>query len=295
MRRCGGASVFALGLLIGACVLDVDGTGPRAMSPSGEQPSNGMGGAGGGTGGAGAGEEGGGGDGGAGGDAPIEGPFCDANDPTLVACHPFDDGFHGGGDSVSGPGRIEDRSGRGNHLVDVRNARFEPGRGGKALRMDGGSYARIDYNPSIDFTLLTVELWVQPAALPAPGQRMGLVDSDLRFGLFVNEDGIVDCHLPQMGGVLRSSPQALRGAAWSYVACMYDGNEGRLYIDGARVATAPVGALPQEHNRPIVVGGDDPGADRFHGLIDRLRLFDGVRSERQICLAALRPACPSSG
>lgn len=261
-------ALSALASLVPACVLDTSGTGnlpPASASPDPVTTSSSSVG----SGSSGSGSSG---SGGSGGGAPLPAAFCDADDPSLVACYRFDRTTADGSQYHHDPSVAE-------------NVSYGAGVVGEALRLQPDSHVRIPSAQGWDITTATLELWVQPAALPAgtlgeTSPRVGLLDRDGHFGLFIYPGGQLGCTLGE-----RLLAGSVAAGAWTHVACTSDGAEVRLYVDGTlagSLATQPLAPTSSE----IALGSNAPDGDRFEGLIDDLRIWSAPRTPAQICADA---------
>jgi hypothetical protein len=202
-------------------------------------------------------------------------PFCDANDLALVACYDLD-------------GTVADGS---PHHLDpdvMTNVSFGAGKVGQALVVSKTTEVDVADNALFDVSALTIEAWIDLTALPVTGDRAGILDCDQQYGFFVYPGGDIQCSI----GVTVTA--AITAGQWIHVACTHDGaGTGKLYINGAPMATAPVGALSTGGTTGITIGGNNPpgGGNPLDGSLDQLRLFSAARTDAQICADAGRLSC----
>ena len=133
----------------------------------------------------------------------------------------------------------------------------------------------IAQSPSLELQQLTVKFWVRPSAFPVgPGEepRMGLIDGEATFRMYIHEKGIVRCSMT--GRPEAFSKVALPLNESTHVACTFDGKAMRLS------STAMVAEPCRTANRPIDCvdgdGHDFPSSDNLLGDIDRLELWNTV-------------------
>jgi hypothetical protein len=247
---------------------DRSATGGATTLSGGGDPVGGGGGSGGvgGSGGSGGSTAAGGhaGAGGGGGAPPL---FCEA--AALIACYPFE------GDAADGTGNGHDAS--------AQNVTYVQGEEGLAVELDATSLVQIPASDSFTSSALTIEVWLRLAELPAPGYRMGIVDYNSRWGLWIDDQG-VRCTVS--GYADMTGPQLTVGL-WQHVACTIDGTARGLYLDGVSVDSAN-GAIitPTPTGEPLTIGSNAPSGDALIGRIDQLRIFGAARSAAQICEAA---------
>ncbi|MDP0491745.1 MAG: LamG-like jellyroll fold domain-containing protein [Verrucomicrobiota bacterium JB023] len=127
---------------------------------------------------------------------------------------------------------------------------------------------------------LTLEAWFNARAF---GPRTGLVTkaegSD--YGIFVN-DGRPNFIVHIDGSYLEmEAPQPmLTTGEWHHIAGVYDGSEGRLYVDGKLVVSKQRTGKRRTNNHPLIIAGDTGrrGANSlFTGRIDSVRLSNVAR------------------
>jgi hypothetical protein len=227
----------------------------------------GIGGVGGSGGEAGTGTGGAGGAGGTGG-APATG-FCD--EPALALCYEFE------GNALDGTAAHNDAT--------VTSVGYASGISGQSISLDASSVVEPPAG-AVAVAELTIELWIYPTALPQVGGRMGLLDNDGRYGLFLYQDGEVRC--TGAGGY--SSGWGITDNVWTHIACTIGGVEARLYVDGVLAQTSVAGTLDSTPS-VVRIGSNSPSGDPFLGQLDQLRLFSVVRTDAEICAAANGTDC----
>ena len=196
----------------------------------------------------------------AGGDATSS---CATADSRLRACFTFD------GDS-------RDRSSYGNH-AHPGNVSYVPGKSGQAARFSERSRMLVAQSPSLELQQLTVKFWVRPSVLPVgPGEegRMGLIDGEATFRMYIQEKGIVRCSLTGRPEALSQVPLPLN--EWTRVACTFDGKAMRLYFNGEVVAETVQNGRIAQSIASMAIGHDFPSSDNLLGDIDQLELWNAV-------------------
>ncbi len=184
-----------------------------------------------------------------------------------------------------------------------------------SLYLDGaGDRARITdaapVNPSavpagyqVSGTAITVEAWVYPMDVPAPGQLREIItrppnngyglDPYRTFGLsiigadqlssepvlaFIISDGVST--IGTAGEIAVRDTARVKVGEWTHVAGTYDGSSVKLYINGALVSSLPFTASIGTGTTGLYIGGHAFGA--FKGLIDEVRLWNVTRSVSEI-------------
>ena len=200
-------------------------------------------------------------------------PFCDPNEPMLVACYELDG---------------TTRDGTANQLhASMTDVTFIGGMAGLAMQFGATSAADVADSPKFDVAALTIEAWIAPLMLPATGQRAGILDMNGQYGFFVHEAGRLQC---TAGGANSLQLDAnISTAAWTHVACAYDGVTMRVYVNGAKLFEGGGGgAISTGGSTGISIGADNPpgSGSRLIGAIDQVRLWARVRTDAEICEAA---------
>ena len=173
-------------------------------------------------------------------------------------------------------------------------------KGNGRIRVKDANPVNPDANPpayAITGNTITVEAWVFPMSLPAENQQYIIVkrpyyegepyrsyelnienfDEDVvpRFS-FIVTDGTVP-----LNGVFPNDPDPAVLGSWTHVAGVYDGSMARLYINGEMAAeetfTENIGA----GDVGFFIGGRFRN-ERFHGLIDEVRLWNIARTQTEI-------------
>jgi hypothetical protein len=214
-------------------------------------------------------------------DAAIDGvtfaPLCDADDPDLRLCMDFE------GSVASGAGTTL--------TVDAMNVAFLDGAVGGAARVTSASVIHVDENPALDFTTaMTIEAFVQIQPDPAPSPRVGIVDNNAQYGMWIDEDFQPYC--TGNGSVVIG--EAVLPRSWSHVACVFDGSTLRIYQGGLQIASAPQPmALSTNGGDGLNVGqdcrGDGQSGDPLNGSVDEVRIWSEVRTQEQLQEASSRP------
>ncbi len=194
-----------------------------------------------------------------------DGGFCDYCDPTLILCIQFEGG-------------IADKS-RYAHVIDVDgSAAFITTPAGEAIALDG-SVNMTALTPEVDVRPgLTIEVVAKIGKLPPDGGRSGFIDRDGNFGLFLHDDGSVNCsNARTAAGTDPSGP--------THIACVIAPGRARIFYQGLRVALTDAGGAGAS-NQPIAIGRNSPSGDPFVGEIASLRIYTRAKTTAEIALAA---------
>jgi hypothetical protein len=200
---------------------------------------------------------------------------------SLVAYWPFD---AAAGDS------FVDATGNGYNASDT-GLMLVSGIRGKALDCRGGGFDLIVANSKTGFLLnnLSIESWCSLHAYPARGTHgkilcFGSAAPGVRngFNMFVNEDGYVSLSLAsgdESDWIVVQSTHTLVLNQWYHIACSYDGNVSKVYINGVLEGSYPYsGGIGYPVGLDATIGcgksGDGSVSNWLNGRIDELKLYN---------------------
>ncbi len=127
---------------------------------------------------------------------------------------------------------------------------------------------------------ITIEGWVKADNFSANSNLMSTAFNQMR--LWVNESSF-NCYFNYVNAGNRrvSWDTSVSNNTWYHMACMYDGQYQRLYVDGVKVEEVSVGSdtINQDSN-PLLIGR--LSAEYMSGEIDEVRIWDVARSEAEI-------------
>ena len=210
---------------------------------------------------------------------PVNFSVIPENDNTLVAYYPLDEGS----------GTVaKDFSGNGNDGNLVNGPTWVDGKYGKALSFDGvDDYVEVPDSLSLNPKSITIEFWVYQISR-----------NPNTWTFLVNKDGWKSYHLisedvwatNRVGFTVRVNGADYRlwtskaiGSYWSYLAFTYDASTGeqRTYVNGEldTEVLQPVGDIDTLAG-PLRITGSK--AERFHGLIDEVRIYNRALTEEEI-------------
>jgi hypothetical protein len=168
---------------------------------------------------------------------------------------------------------------------------------GRALSLASTSNVQIEETTRLDLQSFTVEAWLNPSFFS--GQNLSVVNNGGQYGMFVDPDNAPFCVkvTPPMAVVPTYAPvtMALKTGQWTHVACVYDGTNLTVYVDGANAnadtttggAVAIAGMAGTGIGSQIAAQAQD---NHYVGLIDNLRIWSVARTGAQICADAA-PNC----
>ncbi len=195
---------------------------------------------------------------------------------------------------------VPDASGNGFTAVGVGDVAFAPGKVGRALRLDGKSYLRVDDGAGCNPTSITIAAWVLPERTTARrgivAKRIGNTASPFVLGI---SDGLLrfeGCGTSQKFWPFNFSGPALEVGKWSHVAVTLEaGRKIVLYLNGRAVAAKEIDESPAPNPEPIVLGREAWGGEQgqqspayFHGLLDEVKLWKRALAPEEVAAEAGR-------
>ncbi|MBV1857466.1 MAG: LamG domain-containing protein [Nannocystaceae bacterium] len=199
--------------------------------------------------------------------------LCDDSLAALRACYDF-----AGADS----GTLSDGS-MNNNGGTTAGVVLEPGPFGEALRGSEDSVVSVMDDETLDITGdLTFEAWVWLDSLPGAG-RIGILDNDGQYSLMVYEGAGLRCSVG--GGAVFSGVVATE--EWFHVACVYDGSDLSLWVDGVMLDSVGSGSAGSSNNQPMSLADTSPGFQQpMDGLLGGVRVWSEARSAEELGEAA---------
>ncbi|HEX3131761.1 MAG TPA: LamG domain-containing protein [Thermoanaerobaculia bacterium] len=168
----------------------------------------------------------------------------------------------------------------------VGGTTFDLGKVGQAFRFDGVD-DRVEIPNLGSFTQITAQAWVYREG--ATNTRESLVSYELGCGivLSLNENGV--SQLPRLWVNVNGSWQFAEGTQpfpfgrWTHLAGTYDGQEIRLYVDGALAAVTPAVGNMTQCNEKVALGSRRSFDQYFFpGRLDEVTIFDRALSASEI-------------
>jgi hypothetical protein len=209
---------------------------------------------------------------------PAQRVVCPREQNGLRLCLRFEDG-------------VNDES-AGGLTVDSDQVAFEAGApgAGRAARLEGGSSIRVQETPALDLQQsITAEAWIKLDRLPTGMARVGVIDKQSRYGMFVLPSGALACSA--RGAVATTGGGAVPAGRWVAVGCTASGSGVQAWVSGAsRAEAAPSAGDPAPPLPGLAIGSNMPSGDPLIGSIDNVRIWNRTLSNEEICAAAL--GCP---
>jgi len=184
-------------------------------------------------------------------------------------------------DSIEG-GKVKDASGNGRDGVIVGSAKLVDGKVGKGVSVTTPDEIHIEDDGSLDgMKALTAEIWVFMETQQATGliQKGTAWDANMSYLIQPWSDGNIYFGIKTTASRAITKPGDFPLKEWYHLAATYDGSTLRLYINGKKMAEAPVPAgvkeVPDTQN-PIQLG------NRFQGQMDEFILYKRALTAEEI-------------
>lgn len=146
----------------------------------------------------------------------------------------------------------------------------------RSVRFDGtNDYVNVPSTSSLSPTArVSVEAWIKPAALPSTGNFASVASKAESYSLQFNGPRL-EFTIIQSGTRRRlQAPAGAIAVGQAYhVLGTYDGTTQRLYLNGAEVASAPLGGAISASANPFNIASWNQGSEVFNGTIDEVAVY----------------------
>jgi hypothetical protein len=69
---------------------------------------------------------------------------------------------------------------------------------------------------------------------------------------------------------------------FTHVACVWNGSQVQLYLNGALNASMPQTLIPAINTAPVYIGQFGGNTDRLNGIVDEVRIYNQALSPAQV-------------
>lgn len=224
----------------------------------------------------------GGGGGGGGGGQDGSRTACDPADPTLKLCLDFEEPFETSIADLSADGVIATAEQvLGIDHDDERAAMLSP-----------GSRLRVPESAKLDITgALAIDAWIHPMmGLPIGPEKAWVLDNEKQYGIRLEDDKVV-CLVKDR---LVASPPLASPQDWHHIACTYDSQVMKVFVDGQLAACrAEATPIPTDGKAGLALGANLGGkwtfSEPYRGGLDNVRVW--ARADIDVCAAAGSTGC----
>lgn len=139
-----------------------------------------------------------------------------------------------------------------------------------------GAGERVEVPRSVSLALarqVSIEAWIKPTALPRRGGFAFIAGEPGSYSLELDGSRLAFRIVDASGVRLLRAPAGLAAGRAHHVVGTYDGKTERLFIDGARVASAPLSGSIAVSAHPFDIGSTGSAHTQFKGAVDEVALY----------------------
>ena len=186
---------------------------------------------------------------------------------------------------------VKDASGNGHDGEFTGSLQWVKARYGTGLEFpgDGSGYIVVDSTKKLELETLSIEAWVK--VKEPTGKWQGILCkqeagcTDRNYGIWVQVDQkVLHAQIGANGACAfnMNGTMEITDNVWHHLAFTYDGDMGRLYVDG-RLETEKPNTNSFQSTAPITIGV--PNVDNTNGLlgvIEEIRISNIARTQNEI-------------
>ncbi|MDE0636424.1 MAG: LamG domain-containing protein [Candidatus Poribacteria bacterium] len=186
---------------------------------------------------------------------------------------------------------VRDASGNGHNGKITGSLKWVKAKSGTGLEFpgDGSGYIVVDSTKKLELETLTIEVLVKVTG--HDGKWQGIVCkqqvgcTNRNYGIWVhNNEQVLHAQIGANGGCAfnMNGTTRITDNTWHHLAFTFDGDMGRLYVDG-QLETEKANAATFQSNDPITIGVPNiDNANGLIGIIEEIRISNIARSEDEI-------------
>lgn len=186
---------------------------------------------------------------------------------------------------------VKDASGNGHDAEFAGSPKWVEAKFGTGLEFpgDAGGYLIVESTKKLELETLTVEAWVKVEK--ATGKWQGIICkqqagcTNRNYGIWVNVNtSVLHAQIGANGACAFSidGTTDITDDKWHHLAFTYDGDMGRVYVDGELENEAP-NAETFQSGEPITIGVPNvDNANGLMGIIEEARISNIARTEEEI-------------
>lgn len=186
---------------------------------------------------------------------------------------------------------VRDASGNGHHGEITGSLKWGKAKFGKGLEFpgDGSGYVVVDSTKNLELETLTIEVLVKITG--HDGKWQGIVCkqqagcTNRNYGIWVhNIEQVLHAQIGANGGCAfnMNGTSKITDNKWHHLAFTFDGDMGRLYVDG-QLEAEKANAVTFQSNDPITIGVPNiDNANGLIGIIEEIRISNVARTQKEI-------------
>ena len=186
---------------------------------------------------------------------------------------------------------VRDASGNGHDGKITGSLKWVKAKSGTGLEFpgDGSGYIVVDSTKKLELETLTIEVLVKVTG--HDGKWQGIVCkqqtgcTNRNYGIWVhNNEQVLHAQIGANGGCAfnMNGTTQITDNTWHHLAFTFDGDMGRLYVDG-QLETEKANAVTFQSNDPITIGVPNiDNANGLIGIIEEIRISNIARSGDEI-------------
>ncbi len=181
-----------------------------------------------------------------------------------------------------------------NHGAVVGNPEIVAGKINEALAFDGqDDLVEIAHSESLNLEeAITIEFWFllkgdsSDNEYPRPVSKGQTAGADGAYGVWIRDTrspidiGFRSVTLVPNNIQWKNLPD-YNDDAWHHVAVTYDGQKGKLYVDGVNYTDLPVSGDLAQTEDPLHIG-DGNNQRHFNGALDEVRIYNRALDENEV-------------
>lgn len=183
----------------------------------------------------------------------------------------------------------KDSSGNDNDGEITGDPEWVPGKIGGALEFDGDDFVNCGNGDSLQIQdQITIAFWFQVDAFINTWEAF-LAKGDNSYRTSRGGGTGNATHMGISGTTVGggngwfNGTQIVTGGDWHHMTAIYDGEEGRIYIDGELDMTSPGSGKINISAHNFYIGENAQATGRFfHGLLDDIRIYNRALTEEEI-------------
>jgi hypothetical protein len=164
---------------------------------------------------------------------------------------------------------------------------YSTGQTGQAFSLSSTTNDGVTFPSSADLNpteAITMSAWIKPTATSNPwpyiiGKRTG--SGAIQYSITISDRNTFTCDITGAGVNAEGGIVPLN--QWSQVACTYDRNSLRLYVNGEQVASKTGNAAIATSSEPLTIGMlNGVNTRNFDGLIDEVKIYNRALSAAEV-------------